>query len=664
MKTCRSGSGKPKKAGLLEGRMGANTRTTVRTKLRNAFAGIAAFSVLSALVGVYSYQAVSTAQQSIIEEALPSARNVEQFVEEGNAVAVFMGSLAAANSLETLEERKAYLALYEEDMLSHLSTLNSYPSARDAVDELRSYTVEIFATLKEKTTVVERRIRLATLRDEQSETVLSSGRHILAEVLPAIADARLRSSGLVEQIRLDLAGGEQGHPEPKERFEQLIEKELSSLELLTAIRFRTVYLIDEVEALLLNKHTGTYAEERSRIESATEEIALLANELDDGALQAVIAENLRKISQETSGDAGMVGNHFAILRLNEKLENLSAQNRLDVEQLRILDEDLKKSVDVSISNSIAAAERSLWVGRASLIAIAVAAFVSAIWVFWRYVLSDVTARLDRIARVTRQYSLGEMTEDLTDKGNDELGDIAGALQLFKAYSVELRRSNADLEKFAYAASHDLKAPLRGVSNLAAWIEEDSGDRLSDDSRMHLALLKGRVNRLGALLEGLLNYSRAGRQKSELRNVDLKKSVQDTFDLIAVEQGFKLELDCKVPPIRTAEVLFEQVVGNLISNAIKHHDRKQGSITVECNPSPERLEFRVSDDGPGIEQQYHERVFGVFQTIKSRDEVEGSGIGLSIVKRVLESVGCEIKISSNPEVKRGASFVFTWPVVWP
>lgn len=224
---------------------------------------------------------------------------------------------------------------------------------------------------------------------------------------------------------------------------------------------------------------------------------------------------------------------------------------------------------------------------------------------------------------------------------------------------DLQRSNAELEQFAYVASHDLKAPLRGIENLASWIEEDLGDRLEGDTRANMDLLKSRVRRLESLLSDLLAYSRAGRDDTVIREVDTRALVTDLAALISPPEGFRIEADPSLPTVLTAQAALTQTLQNLIGNAVKHHpDPARGFIHVKAQSLGDMYEFQVRDNGAGIPEQFRERVFGMFQTLKPRDEVEGSGMGLAIVRKLVERQSGQVWLS---EGEAGGLIVhFTWP----
>jgi PAS domain S-box-containing protein len=240
--------------------------------------------------------------------------------------------------------------------------------------------------------------------------------------------------------------------------------------------------------------------------------------------------------------------------------------------------------------------------------------------------------------------------------------LAGTIQDIserKYYLEELSRSNAELHNFAYVASHDLKSPLRGIDQLASWLEEDLQGKLDDEDAEHLRLMRGRINRMEKLLDDLLAYSRAGKKDDVIHTINIKDVVENVFDLCNIQNSFTLIFNSTVESLTTASVPLEQVLRNLINNAIKHHDSGHGTVWVSVVADERFYTFSVSDDGPGIPAQYSEKVFTMFTTLKPRDEVEGSGMGLAIVKKIVLAVGGNIQLDTV--VGKGANFIFTWPI---
>jgi PAS domain S-box-containing protein len=259
--------------------------------------------------------------------------------------------------------------------------------------------------------------------------------------------------------------------------------------------------------------------------------------------------------------------------------------------------------------------------------------------------------------------LHALTEDLRET-NDQLATALSEARIAREFAEQsaaaATEAYRELDQFAYVASHDLKAPLRGIANLAQWIQEDTGERLGAESIEHMRLLQGRVRRMEALIDGILAYSRAGRALSAPEPVDTGALVREVIELLAVPQTATIKVPQVMPIVLAERVPLQQVFLNLVGNALKFTQaiRPDVWIRVEWRDADDRFEFRISDNGPGIDPQYHERIWGVFQTLEPRDKVEGTGIGLSVVKKIVESRGGSTSLESARN--RGAAFGFTWP----
>ena len=221
----------------------------------------------------------------------------------------------------------------------------------------------------------------------------------------------------------------------------------------------------------------------------------------------------------------------------------------------------------------------------------------------------------------------------------------------------LVKRNQELESFAYVVSHDLKAPLRAIANLSQWLEEDLEENLTEETRHNLRLLQRRVYRLKTMIEGLLDYSRIGLSSLPEETVNLTELIEEIIASLAVPPDFTIEVKSPLPTLVTKRLLLSQVFSNLISNAIKHHQGHQGHVEIQAIDRGDYYEFSVKDDGPGIAPEHQEKIFQVFQILNSRDQKENTGIGLSIVKKILDNQGGRIWIES--QAGEGATFYFTW-----
>lgn len=228
-------------------------------------------------------------------------------------------------------------------------------------------------------------------------------------------------------------------------------------------------------------------------------------------------------------------------------------------------------------------------------------------------------------------------------------------------TLELERSNRELDQFASIASHDLKAPLRGMKQLVTWIAEDAKATLPAASQAHFGKLQQRLQRMEKLLNDLLTYARVGRERHPLTTVDIGELILDVTDILAPPAGFTVKVCGAMPRFQAERVPLETVFRNLIGNAIKHHHHPAtGMVEIRAQVQEPWIEFTVADNGPGIDPAFHQRIFEIFQTLQPRDQVEGSGLGLAVVKKTIESRGGIIRLESTKG--NGACFCFTWPWV--
>jgi light-regulated signal transduction histidine kinase (bacteriophytochrome) len=248
------------------------------------------------------------------------------------------------------------------------------------------------------------------------------------------------------------------------------------------------------------------------------------------------------------------------------------------------------------------------------------------------------------------------------KANDVLAAEVTSCQTEEREHVKLLRklenANRELTEFAYIVSHDLKAPLRGIKTLAGWIVSDCRDKLDDEGKQHLDLLVDRIDRIENLIRGILNYSRAGRMGEHGEWVDLNELLPPIIDMIAPSESVVVTVQDSLPTVHCERTRMTQVFQNLISNAVKYQDKPQGHVAIAYEDQGDRWVFRVVDNGLGIEERHHESIFKIFYTLASRDEMESTGIGLAVVRKVVGLYGGEVWLESA--FGEGSTFYFSWP----
>jgi PAS domain S-box-containing protein len=259
-----------------------------------------------------------------------------------------------------------------------------------------------------------------------------------------------------------------------------------------------------------------------------------------------------------------------------------------------------------------------------------------------------TANMGNVADITER----KRTDAEIRKLNEELE------RRVAARTAELEAANRELQDFAYVVSHDLRAPLRAIHQLAGWLAEDYYELIGDDGKEQLSLLMGRAKRMENLIQAVLEYSRLGRIREEEKEVNLGDLAREAVDLVSPASAVLVTIQDHMPSITCEPVRLRQVFQNLVDNAVKHMDNPNGEVRIGCRDDGEYWEVLVSDNGPGIPRKYHERIFQIFQTLSPRDDTESTGIGLTLVKKIVEQGGGRITVDS--EVNEGTTFRFTVP----
>ena len=274
-----------------------------------------------------------------------------------------------------------------------------------------------------------------------------------------------------------------------------------------------------------------------------------------------------------------------------------------------------------------------------------------------FVIRSVSRRIKSMVNLAESISKGNFTV-IQDDYHDELTSLTLSMNVMssnleKSIS-QLEYRNMELDKFAYVVSHDLKAPLRGIYNVIKWIQEDMGDELSAKLNEFLQIISRRTIRMELLINGLLDYARL-RTKAKLEHTNVHEMVSDIITDI-VPKSFQVELQ-NLPTLVTECLKLQQVFSNLISNSVKFTTNPDGKLTISAVDKNDHFEFTVKDNGIGIDPLYHERIFEIFQTLREKEQEESTGIGLSIVKKILDEHHETIRVESM--LGHGAAFIFTW-----
>jgi signal transduction histidine kinase len=279
-----------------------------------------------------------------------------------------------------------------------------------------------------------------------------------------------------------------------------------------------------------------------------------------------------------------------------------------------------------------------------------------------FLASHISAGIVKMVEMADSISAGNYNVHVDSRGMDEISRLTASLNNMARVLAEhialLKRKNEELNQFAHIVSHDIKTPLRGIDNVVSWIEEDHYADTPQRVKEYVEMIKGRVKRAESLLNGILSYSRVGREVQKKEIVSVSELIDEIKGYLPNKKGITLIVQHPLPELLTEKLPLFQVFSNLLNNAYHYHDKENGIVKVFHKEMSDHYKFFVEDNGPGIAKNYHEKIFVIFQTLREGDHNESTGIGLAIVKKILSDRKLSIELASEPG--KGSTFSFTWP----
>lgn len=430
---------------------------------------------------------------------------------------------------------------------------------------------------------------------------------------------------------------------------------------LSELSFRFLTVVEE--SIQLSRNTSGKAPNNvvSQIALNLKIATQLLTSLVNNDVRRELAQKIRQLRQLIVASDGVIQLLEKNNGFREKLDSAQEQQARKIILLSATIDDIVGDTRDKISDSSNIFERTLLL--TSLFLFSVGSLILGVVLLVNYFVIEkqINRRISLLTEAVLDIAKGDSTRSVSIAGNDEIGKMASSLSVFKDTALQLRSSNEELEQFAYAAAHDLRSPLIAIENLATWTIEDDGKHLPESCLSNLQLIVKRAKRLSALQNDLLEYSRAGHAENPVGEIRLDRLMDDIAELSGNQQEFPVKYSGYMLPVRTYVAPLRQVLINLINNSKKHHDEDTGVIKVTGVLEGSRLTISVHDDGPGIAPRYQKKIFELFNTLKSRDKVEGSGLGLALVNKLVAKHHGTIQVRSNPSLERGTRFDITWPV---
>ncbi|WP_160168860.1 sensor histidine kinase [Sulfitobacter mediterraneus] len=494
-------------------------------------------------------------------------------------------------------------------------------------------------------------------------------RQTLDEQYVILNDLHRRSQDLLEKFALNLSSKTNGFLQSVansnnvnaamigEAFEGLFLPSLT----VTSLSFELDRVVSLAHVSNINSVEEDYARALAQAQLGLQRAILHLAELPEGPDRLALSKHvagLRDVLREQDGIFTQKRTLAALVAAQER--HRQTQQALTASAMQLTSDLVTRSRDIVEEASQALQQAISKITWTLIIAVAVG-----LAVIFTANYSIIERQFNRRIHVLNQSVLaiaaGDLKHPIPVSGSDELGEMANALVTFKKNAEDLHHSNEELETFAYITAHDLRTPISAIQNLCTWVSEDEDNRLSAESRAYLSLLEKRTLRLNGHLNDLLAYVQAEHVSDAFELVDLRQDVTAILKDLDPDQNFEVSFGKMPMPFGAKGDVLRNICTNLLANVIKHHDASTGRITFRAEILADQYRFKIQDDGPGISPLYHDKIFELFQTLRPRDEVEGSGLGLAVVRKLIKRENGQITLQSNPDLGRGTTICVTLPL---
>lgn len=627
--------------------------TRIVTRLRIAFLLGVMVVAAASVAGVFQARAISRAHSNLVDIDIPVFAQTHETIR-------ILDDVFAAVELATVAPDQPTLDQIRDDYRAALEALNtSLQEARaftDSQDVLQSVTAATQALQSAIAPLFDMKAQLFQ-SDDRIQAMMRDLVDLHSRAGLTLETLNFQTTGRIETVLMNSRDGHAPTPEViQQLFSNLFLRSLN----LTNIALDLETIIDLTFGFQLSETSEVPASSRAILENKMRRVVAVMAQIETGPERTTLAQLVQQMDHLLFTSDGLLARLADRERILADLETIRSARQQIADNFTALNDRINTEalaqVDLASGRLGSATLRLMGVlGAAALGTLALAALANLL-----ITERQINHRMDSLHRAVSAIAGGTLDHPIEVTGKDELGDIARALAVFRQTALALDRSNVDLENFAYVAAHDLRSPLRAIHDLAAWSLEDPENSLSETTQKYLALLLTRTERLDNLLTDLLDYARAGQKSGDEGRVDLSEMVHQISSLLDQSGAFHVHYDGPNMTVITHPTPLKQILMNLVSNAIKHHDKPQGEVVVKVTHRAGRLRFAVHDDGPGIPKQYQDRIFALFQTLRPRDEVEGSGLGLAIIRKLVNRYDGRIRVSSDPGSRRGTTFIFDFP----
>ena len=643
-------------------------RNSLITTLLLVVGLLSGLAIAAAVSGWQLLDRVSQTQNYLSNNSIPLVTAAQDLATESAAIALLAPQIRQIDDGELLEEFSREILIHLDLMKNipgQIKVLSSNKYSANALDKVVSQIDNEFV-----------RIRAALKTRLESDARRADANNRIGNKIDSIQENIENSIKLQSEVFFDessdILSSQNGSIKP-EHINKLLRMNLDNEALFGLGRHA-----DDLNNLVSSIRSITSLEELKEVKSRIDfRMRLMVSDsitLDSDNLALPLGHTLDEMYKLFSGKNNPISLQQEYIAILLELEEVNSGLQNSVYELNALTKGLVIQVKDETQLRSKNAHESAQFGTNILLIIVIFSVIVSIVAIWSFAIQKIGIPLRDLADTMRQVSNRSQDAEVKSYVLLELNEIALGIEAFRNNNIALdmhqkslqennallSKVNDDLNTFVHVASHDLQTPLRGIQLLSDFIENDIKTDNFEAAFENLSHLKKRIVRLSELLESLLKYTKADASVGVAKAIDVRRLIDNTFDLMGVDEKFKLILPDDLPVCQIIESDLTVIFLNIFDNAINHHDRNEGLITVNYSENEECYIFEISDDGPGIDPQFHHLIFEILKTLKPKDVVEGSGVGLAHVKRLIESRGGKIAVFSDPEVGRGSRFVLHYP----
>ena len=638
-------------------------------KLILSFSIILLLTILSVIIAIYAINRIDKSEDVLTRSSIPALVAANKLSSTALDVIYNSNEMNTELSLNQLAKIKQLTLQKANQLLSVLETIKHNPLIHDQVLEVKDLLEQIQNNVVKRSEIIHSLIELDN-KNIAELSIMSSAIDKIADIISLMEiDADTVFS---EHISL-LQNNNSIRPATRDIF-TLIEKDFYRVEAITKLKSQLAQIHKDIKSISQTKESERVSSIQQEFDHELRGAVRTILRMPNDTNRNNIGEHINPLIKYGQDTPDVFQSRIEIIQLHNSLIQIEKNNLKLTNQLNKNVSGISASIKENTKNDSLALEKTISASSWTLIFIAIIAIVASISIVWFYIYKTIITKLMYLSSVAKQLSTGKHDTPIDISGNDELSNIAKALSSIKDYSLkqkedteliaekskQLLRSNEDLSQFAYVASHDLKEPLRMISSYVQLLSQKYSGQLEGDADRYIGYAVDGCIRMKILIDGLLKFSRIDSSEEEMIAVNVHNILKDVLfelELQILESNAKITWK-DIPNIIASPSQVRTVFRNLISNSIKYCDRDIPEINISAIQSDDLVTISIEDNGIGIEDQYHKKIFTIFSRLHSREKYTGTGIGLSITKKIIDRHGGSIWLDSEPDT--GTTFNFTFP----